>query len=123
MVERHLGFADVQRAARALGEKRREARREYEHQSQVAADADRDYRKAFAVSFTRARVGNEETPGKSVGEAEAIAAAEAADAKHRRDIAQSLAKSALLRIEELEADRAMLRQLGDWSQRIEGVAA
>ena len=120
-MERHLDFADVQRAARQLGEKRRQARKEYEEQSLLAADADRDYRKAFAVAFTRARVGDEETPGKSVGEAEAIAAAEAADAKHRRDIAQSLAKSALLRIEELEADKSNLRMLGEWSQRIEGI--
>lgn len=122
-MDSHLDFAEVQRAARALGEKRREARRAYEEQSQAAADADRDYRRVFAVAFTRARAGSDSEPGRSVAEAEALAASEAAEAKHRRDIAQSLAKSALLRIEELEADRAMLRQLGDWSQRIEGVAA
>jgi hypothetical protein len=32
-----------------------------------------------------------------------------------------MAKAALLRIEELEADRAMLRQLGDWSKELETV--
>src|SRR5262245_7587554 len=113
----HYDITEIRAKAHELGKKRREARAAYERFSREAADADRDYRKRKAVAFTRARAA-----GASVAEAELDCDAAAADDKHRRDIAQSLAKAQLLRIEELEADRAMLRQLGEWSQRMEHVA-
>lgn len=113
--EPHLTFDQVRKAAHLLGEKRRAARADYEHRTREAAEAERDYRKTKAIAFTKARDGE-----KGVGESEIIADHHSADARYRRDIAQSMVKASLLRIEELEADRAMLRQLGDWSQRMEG---
>jgi hypothetical protein len=115
----HLDFQEIRTAAHQLGQKRREARRDYERYADHAAEGERKYRKTLAIAFVEARA----KEGVTAVQAELEAASRAADARYERDIAQSMAKSALLRIEELEADRAMLRQLGDWSQRMEGVAA
>lgn len=113
-----LGLDELRRGARALTEKRREARRDYVRYCEQEADADRDYRRTMARSFTRLRSG-----GEPVGAAEIIARADAADAKHRRDIAASLAKASLLKIEELERDSATLRSISTWSMKIDGVEA
>ena len=72
----------------------------------------------MAKSLTRSR-----SDGEPVGAAEIIARADAADAKHRRDIAASLAKASLLKIEELERDSATLRSISTWSMKIDGVEA
>jgi hypothetical protein len=116
---RHFDMSEVRAAAHQLAQRRREARRDYERYTEQAADAERDYRKRLAQAFTTAKSKSDTT----ATQAELEAHAAAADHRHRRDIAQAMAKSALLRIDELEADRAMLRQLGDWSQRIAEVAA
>jgi uncharacterized coiled-coil DUF342 family protein len=115
----HMDFSEIRTAAHHLAQKRRDARRDYERYSEQAADAERDYRKRLAKAFAEAKSAGDVT----AAQAELHAYAQAADHKHKRDLAQAMAKSCLLRIEELEADRAMLRQLGDWSQRMEGVAA
>lgn len=109
---------EVRGLARKLAEKRRDGRRDFERYAEQAANAEQAYHKTKAIEFAKAR-----SSGQGVKEAEILANGRSADERHRRDIAQSLAKSALLRIDELEADRAMLRQLGDWSQRMEGVVA
>lgn len=119
-IQPHMDFGEIRAAAHDLAEKRREARRDYERRSEEAAEAERDFRKELAIQFTCCR-----SDDKGVGESEILANGheQVAGYRHKRDICQSLAKAALLRIEELEADRAMLRQLGDWSQRMEGVVA
>ena len=116
MTEPHFDMSEVRHAARELAKRRREARRDYERYSEQAADAERDFRRELATGFAKAK-----SSGMSVGQAEIEAQGQAAEARHTRDLAQAMAKSALLRIDELEADRAMLRQLGDWSQRMEEV--
>lgn len=118
MAEVHLSFEEIRAAAHDLAEKRRKARNDYETSVQVAAEAEREYHKSKAVAFTKARAGEE---GKPVGESEILANAASADARYRRDIAQGKAKAALLRIEELEADRSMLRQMGEWSRELETI--
>lgn len=114
----HLSFGEVQSAAHDLASQRRHARTVYEKRSREAADAEREYRKKLAIKFTTFR-----SQEKGVGESEILANGdpEVYEARHARDIANGLAKAALLRIEELEADRAMLRQLGAWSQELEAV--
>ena len=116
MTETHFSFDEIRSAAHDLAHERRKARQDYENHARLAADAERDYRKKLAIELTKFR--SEE---KGVGESEILANAEAADAKHRRDLEQSLAKAALLRIDELERDGAFLRQLGSWSQELETV--
>ena len=105
-------------ADRALAESRRKARAEYVAQSQVAAEADAEYRKVKAQVFVSLR--NEGEPQES---AKIQAEAAAADERQRRDIAASLARAALLKIEEVERDSVTVRDISKLSERIDGVAA
>lgn len=118
MTDAHLSFDEIRAAAHDLAGKRREARRDYERRAEEAAEAEKNFRRELAIQFTKCR-----SDDKGVGESEILANGheQVAGYRHKRDICQSLAKSALLRIEELEADRAMLRQLGAWSQELETV--
>lgn len=105
-------------ADRKLAERRQEARRDYVRYAEQAADADLEYRKVKAVKYTEERsMGNT-----SVG-AELLANAEAAEAKHRRDIADSLAKASLLRIQEVERETISVRDIHATSEKIDGLAA
>lgn len=101
-----------------LQTKRSEARRDFERYSQEEAEADRQYRMTLASAFAQCKAND-----MTAAQAEVEAHARASDAKLKRDLAKSMSKSALLRIEQLEADRATLRVVADWSQRIEGVTA
>lgn len=101
-----------------IQQKRSEARRDYERYTEEEAEADRLYRQTLATAFAKAKASDQ-----TAAQAEIQAHADASEAKLKRDLAKSLAKSALLRIEGLEADRATLRTVAEWSQRIEGVTA
>jgi hypothetical protein len=113
-----LTLDDMRRGAHQLAQARRDARRDFERYSEQEADADREYRVTLAKVFARER-----SAGEPAGASEILAKAAAAEAKHKRDLAASLAKSALLRIEELERDAATLRSIADWSRAIDGAAA
>lgn len=115
---RTMDLAERREADRRLSESRREARRDYVRYSKEAADADTEYRKAKATKFVELRFG-----GEAVESAKIQAEAAAADAKHRRDIAHSLAKAALLKVEETERDSVTVRDLHASSERVEGLAA
>jgi hypothetical protein len=116
MPETHLSFEEIRAAAHDLAQRRRDARADYEDWVEKAANAENAFRKKLAIELAKFRASE-----KGVGESEILANAEAADERRQRDIAHGMAKAALLRIEELEADRAMLRQLGDWSKDLETV--
>lgn len=107
----------LREGARKLSTARSEARRDYERYAEEAATAEREYRVTLAKVFARER-----SAGEPAGASEILAKAAASEAGHRRDLATSLAKSALLRIEALERDAATLRSIADWSQRIDGGA-
>lgn len=111
-----LDLDDFRRRAADVTRQRREARRDYERYAEQAADADREYRKTLATAFITAKAGDA-----TVKQAELEADAEAADARHKRAIAESLAKAALLRVEECERDAATLRTVYE-SGRREGLA-
>lgn len=113
-----LSLDEFRRQSRALHDARIAARRDYERYCEQEAEADRQYRTALATAFAECKA-QEQT----AAQAELEAHSRASDAKLKRDLAKSMAKSALLRIEQLEADRANLRSIAEWSQRIEGVAA
>lgn len=105
-------------ADRKLAERRQEARRDYVRYAEQAADADREYRRVKAVTYAEER-----SQGNTSVGAEIEANAKASDAKHRRDIAESLAKSALLRIQEVERETISVRDIHSTSERIDGLAA
>ena len=112
-----MDLAERRLADRTLAERRREARRDYVRYCQTEADAD------LAFERTRARVFAEaKDAGKSDRAAELECRAAAAEAKHKRDIAHSLARAALLRIDETEREAVTVRDLHATSERIDGVA-
>lgn len=105
-------------ADRKLAERRQEARRDFVRYAEQAADADRDYRRVKASTYAEER-----SQGNTSVGAEMQANAQAADSKHRRDIAESLAKAALLRIQEVERETISVRDIHSTSERIDGLAA
>lgn len=105
-------------AERKLSEIRRDARTDFIRYKEQAADADREYRKTKARVFAEQRA-----MGNTANGAEIEANAQAADAKHKRDIAESLAKAALLRFEGSERDSVSIRDIHSTSERIDGLAA
>lgn len=105
-------------ADRKLAETRREARRDYVRYAEQEADADRDYERTRATAFAKAK-----SEGLSDRAAELACRDAAADHKHRRDIAHSLARAALLRIQEAERESVSVRDIHATSERIDGVAA
>ncbi len=111
-----LTLDDFRQQSRQLHDARGDARRDYERYAHQAADAERDYRRELATAFARAK-----SSEMTAGQAEVQAHADAAEARHKRDLAQSMAKSCLLRIEAIEADRATLRSIATWSQAIDAV--
>ena len=106
------------RADRTLAERRQEARRDYVRYAEQAADADLEYRRIKATTYAEERANSNTSVG-----AELQANAKAAEARHRRDIADSLAKAALLRIQEVERESVSVRDIHSTSERIDGLAA
>ena len=113
-----MDLAERRAADRELSEQRREARRDYVRYSEESSNADREYRKTKARRFVELR-----SEGEAVESAKIQAEAEASDAKHKRDIAASMAKAALLRVEEAERDSVTVRDLHASSERVDGLAA
>ena len=118
MVEGTMDLNARRRADRTLAERRQEARRDYVRYAEQAADADREYRRIKASTYAEQR-----SQGNTSVGAELEANAAAADARHRRDIADSLAKAALLRIEEASREAVSVRDIHATSERIDGLAA
>lgn len=113
-----MDLAERRAADRDLARRRHEARFDFVRYEQQAADADLEYRK------TRARVYMEQrAKGNTATGSELVADAAAADARHKRDVAKSLAKAALLRIEETEREATVVRDIHRSSERVEGLAA
>ncbi len=114
-----LTLDDFRAQSRTIHKARDEARINYENHAAEAAQAESEYRKKLAGAFAEAK----RFDGVTAAQAELEAHAEASETRLKRDLAQSLAKSALLRIEALEADRATLRSIGDWSRAIDATGA
>jgi hypothetical protein len=113
-----MDLAERRNADRTLAERRQAARRDYVRYSEQEADADREYERTRARTFAQAKL-----EGASDRAAELAARDAAADHKHRRDIAHSLAKAALLRIDETEREHVTVRDIHASSEKVDGVAA
>jgi hypothetical protein len=113
-----MDLAERRVADRTLAQRRQEARRDYVRYSEQEADADREYEKTRARVFAKSK-----SEGLSDKAAELACRSAAADHKHRRDIAHSLAKASLLRIEESEREAVTVRDLHSSSERVDGLAA
>lgn len=104
------------RAERMLAETRRDARRDFVRYKHEAADADLEYRRVKAQTYAAQR-----SEGNTSVGAELEANAAAGESRHRRDIAESLAKAALLKIEEAEREAVTVRDLHSTSEKIDGL--
>lgn len=107
-----LDMDDAREATKALGRQRQDAREHFERAIEKAADAERDYRKTLAFCFVKAE-------GDTAAQREANARAAAADASYKRDLKAGLVKAAQERLNEIDAVRASLHRLIEWSQRID----
>lgn len=105
------------RADRSIAEDRRAARRDYVRYAEESAKADLEYRKVKATRYVELRATQETSEGARIR-----AEADAAEAKCRREIASSLAKAALLRVDEAEREATVVRDLHKTSERIDGLA-
>lgn len=115
---RTMDLAERRAADRELSRQRQDARKDYVRHAEEAAEADCEYRKTKARVFLEKR-----HAGESVEGAKIFAEAEGAEAKQRAAIASSLAKAALLRVDEKERDSVTVRDLHASSERIDGLAA
>lgn len=111
-----LDVDDVRRGARLIELRREEARQQFEREGQAEADAEAAYRQAKAVAYAEAAV----EANSPQDEAKLHADGETAELRAIRDKHHVLAKAALLRIDELEAKRAMLRHASERSAGLEG---
>lgn len=113
-----MDLAERKAADRATAKYRAKARKEYVAQADIAANKDREYRELKATKYVELRHEGETSEGSRIR-------AEAASARLRseRDIAASLAKAALLRIDEAERNSVSVRDIHATSQKIDGLAA
>ena len=105
-----LDLDDAREAAREMSSQRRATEEMLKKQNLIAADAEANYRRAFADAFVRAEG--------TAAEREAIARAVSSGAARDRDIQERLFKVFQERLRGLEGERAMLRQLMEWSSRL-----
>lgn len=104
------------KADRSIAEGRRAARRDYVKHSEVAAKEDLAYRKTKAIKLVEYRAG-----GEPAGVAQIRAEADAAEHRMKRDIAASLAKASLLKVDEAEREATVVRDLHRTSERLDGL--
>lgn len=115
---RTMDLAERKKADRAVATYRKKAREDYVKQADIAANKDKEYRETKARSYVELRNEGETSEGSRIR-------AEAASAQLRseRDIAASLAKAALLRVDEAERNSVSVRDIHATSQKIDGLAA
>jgi hypothetical protein len=112
-----MDMAERRAADRKVAVYRKKAREDFEVQSALAADKDREYREKKAIRFVELR--NEPEP---VEASRIRAEGDTAQLRYERDIASSLAKAALLRIDEAERNSVSVRDIHSTSQKIDGLA-
>lgn len=110
-----LSMDDAREATTKVARQRAEAREQFEQAITDAAEAERQYRKALAVAFVTAT-------GDTAAQKEANARKGAADDAYNRDLKAGLVKVAQERLNEIDAVRASLHRLIEWSRAIDPMA-
>lgn len=109
-LEHPLDIDDARRASRRLAELRRDAEDAHERMTKDAAEAERNYRKAYSAAFVQATG--------TAAEREAQAKAASADQAYARDLAAGMVKVQVERLRGLEGERSQLKSLTEWSMRL-----
>lgn len=110
-----LDYEDGREAMKALAEQRKAARRGFEKATQALVDAELEYRKGRSL----ARVSCESTT--AADRKEEIDGA-TADLRHTRDGAEWGVKIAQEKLEEVDAQRASVHRLVEWSMKLDPFA-
>lgn len=103
-----LSMDEARKASRAAAENRRNAETNLEAAIREAADKERTYRRELSIAIVKAEG--------TAAAREITARSDAADAAYDRDVAAGMVKVAEQRLRGLEGERAMLRQLIEWSK-------
>jgi hypothetical protein len=113
-----MDMAERRAADRKSAKYRRQARIDFEMQAKIAAEKDAAYRQTKARRYVELRAEGETSEGSRIR-----AEGDSAELRSERDIASSLAKAALLRVDEAERNSVSIRDIHKTSERIDGVAA
>lgn len=110
-----LDYEDARAAMKALAQSRKVAREGFEEATQKLVDAEREYRKGRSLArveceATTAADRKEEIDGKT------------ADLRHERDGAEWAVKIAQEKLEEIDAQRASVHRLVEWSMKLDPFA-
>ena len=111
-----LDYESFRDGAKDLAKRRREARVLLEESVRRHADAEHDYRKARALAYVA-------IDGQTVAEREIKLDAQTAEHRQIRDVAKGMIDVAKELLEEIDAERASLHRLADWSVRIDPTAS
>lgn len=111
-----LQIDEARRACQEIARQRQSARQTFETANEKLANAERDYRKARSVKYV------ENTGAPSAGMRDALVDAETADERYERDVARGVVEAAQERLKEIDAQRASLHRLIDWSARLDPYA-
>lgn len=110
-----ITYPEFRQGARDLAERRHKAVEELIEQINLAAIAEGNYQRTKAGAFVRLKKDCTAT------EAEARVKGEddVAEAGQDRDIQRDLVKAGYARLDTIDAERATLHRLAEWSQRID----
>lgn len=109
-----LDVADARQALRDCANNRRQAREWFQRASEDAADKEREYRKARARAWLT-------VVGDTAKQKEDNVRDMTADLCYERDVALGVVKAAQERLEEVDAERASVHRLVDWSIKIAAI--
>lgn len=112
-----LDYADAREGLRDLARRRRAARAQRERAHADLAEAEREYRKAKAQAYVVVKASETEGQKLTAGERDTRVEEATADLHFARNIAQGMLKSAEELLDEVDAERASLHRLMDWSMK------
>ena len=108
--EEPLDMDEARTALKAIARARRQAREWFQQATLNAAEKERAYRKARAREWPQV-AGTAEEKKDAVND-------RTADLRYERDVAVGVVKAALERLEEVDAERASLHKLVEWSMKV-----
>lgn len=110
-----LDYEEARAAYKESGRQRRDARVELERRIADLAEKERLYRVARAQAYVT-------VDAPAAGERDAKVDEKASGARRDRDIAKGMVDAAKERLAEIDADRASLHRLVEWSMRLDPYA-
>lgn len=106
-----MDYGQVVAGFRKIAEQRRTALQVWQEAIQLAADAEGEYRKAYAIAIV--------SEAGAVPVREALARAAVVKQLAARDVTKAMVDVAKERVRGLEGERANLNGLADWSKKID----